>query len=435
VFLVVASVVGSGIFLAPSVVADLLPHPGFILLAWFVGGLLSLAGALANAELGAMFPRAGGDYVYLRHAWHPLAGFLVGWLSFFAIYAGTIATLAAGLAEAVAPFWGLDDRGKLLVAVGATIASSAINYVGLRAGVQVNNVTSIVKIAALAVFVVAGPLAGGGDWTRLRPLVAGIDGIEPMAFGLALSPVLFSYLGWNAPVYVASEIRQPSRNLPLSLFIGLGICTALYMLMNVVYLYTLPLDHLRGEADAGRAAAEVLFGPLGGRLVAMLVIASIIGTLHATIIVGPRIVYAMALDDLFLASAERVHAVYRTPHGAIVLQALIAVVLLLLLRSFPRVLDFTTFGIVLATIADTAALYALRRREPDRPRPYRAWGYPAVPAIFLVANVAIAGALLYGRPIESGAGLLVIATGVPAYVLFARRARQVTPARRRSARG
>lgn len=414
--LVVASVIGSGIFLTPAAIAGLLPHPGLILAAWLVGGLLSLAGALANAELGAMFPRAGGDYVYLRAGFHPAAGFLVGWLSFFVIYAGTVASLAAAFAESLAPHLGLGAPGVVGLAIAATIATSAVNYLGVRRGVQLNNWTSWLKLGGIAAFVAVAAIAGGGDTARLGPLVAGAaDAAPAAAFGLALSPVLFTYLGWNAPVFVASEIHDPSRTLPRALFLGLALCTLAYLGLNLVYLYALPLDALRVAPNAGASAAEALFGPGAGRLMSGFVIVSILGTLNATILVGPRIAYAMALDDLFVGDAHEVHPTYRTPHRAIVAQAVVAIVLLLVLRRFPSVLDYTTFAIVLATMADTAVLYRLRWTRPDWPRPYRAWGYPVVPALYLFANAAIAVAMVVGRPLECAIGIAVLLAGLPFY--------------------
>jgi basic amino acid/polyamine antiporter, APA family len=418
--LCVSSVIGVGIFLTPGTVANALPHPGLFLLAWVVGGFLSLAGALANAELGAMYPHAGGDYVYLREAYHPLAGFLVGWLSFFVIYAGTVATLATGFSEGLAHFIGLGGAGKAAVAVAITAGTSWINYAGVRAGARFNNVTTYVKIAALVGLALAGPLFGTGSVSHLQPLVADTAGVPLAGFGLALSPVLFSYLGWNASVYVASEIRDPARNVPRSLFIGLAVCTAMYLLLNVVYLYALPMPALRGEVRVGEAAARALFGEVGGTLTALLVLASVLGCLNATILVGPRIAYAMALDGYFFSGVQNVHEAHRTPHVAIGVQALTAIALVLVLQNFPSVLDYTTFAIVLATMADTTALYALRRRQPARRRPYRAWGYPLVPGLYLVANGLIAGSMLYGRPKECAIALAMAATALPFYVLFAR---------------
>jgi APA family basic amino acid/polyamine antiporter len=274
----------------------------------------------------------------------------------------------------------------------------------------------------LAFFVIVAPLSGRGDFANLQPFFAGIaTAAPPLAFALALSPVLFSYLGWNASVFVASEIENPGRNVPRSLFIGLGLCIVLYLALNLAYLYAAPAARLAGAANAGELAAEVIVGPRASGFVAAFVLISILGTLNATILVGPRIAYAMALDQLFLRVADRVHPEHATPAGAIWLQAAVACALVLMLETFPSALDFTTFGIVLATMADTLALFALRRSQPDRPRPYRAFGYPWVPLVYLAANAAIAVGLLTGRPREAGIALLVLAAGVPAFFAFRRR--------------
>lgn len=414
--LVVSSVIGVGIFLTPGGVADKLPYPGLVLAVWLVGGLLSLAGALANAELGAMYPHAGGDYVYLREAFHPLAGFLVGWLTFFVIYAGTVATLAVGFADGLAPFFSMGPEMRMAVAVGVTIFTSWVNYVGVRAGARFNNVTAIIKIVALAGLALAGPLFGHGDLAHFQAPATGEASLS--SFGLSLSPVLFSYLGWNASIYVASEIRRPDRNLPLSLFLGLGVCAALYLLINGVYLYALPIDVMRHQASVGEAAARALFGDFGGTLAAVLILASVLGCLNATILVGPRIAYAMAIDGFFFRGVEGVHATRGTPHVAVIAQAVTAIALILLLRRFPSILDYTTFAIVVATMADTGALYRLRSRKPEMRRPYRAWGYPVVPALYLVANAGIALAMLSGRPFECAAAIGVQLTGLPFYLWF-----------------
>ncbi len=424
VFLVVASVVGSGIFLTPGAIATHLPHAGLIVAAWVVGGLLSLAGALANAELGAMYPRAGGDYVYLREAFHPIAGFLVGWLTFFAIYAGTVATLAVGFAASLGAMFAWANATILGVAILTILACSWLNWIGVRWGALANNVTGWIKVAALTGFGLVAPFSGNGDLANLVPLVSGITEAAPLvAFALALSPVLFSYLGWNASIYVASEIRDPSRNVPRSLFIGLALCTGLYLLLNGVYLLALSPLQLAQSANAGEAAATVFFGAVGGKLLSGFVLISILGTLSATILVGPRIAYAMALDGLFIPGGDRVHARYGTPTMAIAVQAIVSVVLLLVLENFPSALDYTTFAILLATMADVAALYMLRVRQPTRPRPYRAWGYPWVPALYVVANFAIAAGLLWGATRESLVSLGVLAAGLPFYWLLTRRNR------------
>lgn len=419
--LVVSSVIGVGVFLTPGTVANLIPHPGMFLFAWIIGGLLSLAGALANAELGAMYPHAGGDYVYLRHAYHPFAGFLVGWLTFFVIYAGTVATLAVGIAEGMGLFVELSETAKVAIAVAVTIGTSWINYIGVRSGARFNNVTAYIKLVGLLLVVTAGLISGGGHLANLRPLVDRASDLPVHAFGMALSPILFSYLGWNASVYVASEISDPEVNVPRSLFVGLLMCTIIYLLVNVLYLYALPIDVMRSEARVGEAAARALFGDVGGTVAALLVLASTLGCLNATILVGPRIAYAMAIDGLFFSGVDRVHEANQTPHVAILLQAATAIALILLLRQFPSVLDYTTFAIVLATTADTTALYALRRKFPDQHRPYHAWGYPFVPALYMLANAAIAISMVVGRPLECFAAIAVASTGVPFYLALSSR--------------
>ena len=421
--LVVASVIGSGIFFTPGRVAELLGDPTWILAAWSFGALLSLAGALANAELGAMFPRAGGDYVYLREAFHPVAGFLVGWLSFFAIYTGTIVALATAFATGLVSFLSWDEAATGSIAIAVTVAVSALNYVGVRWGAFANNLTSLFKIGALLAFVAIGPIVGSGDLGRLWD-AGSSDSVGLGSFAKAMSPVLFSYLGWNASVYVASEIRDPGRNLPRSLFAGLAICAGIYLLVNAVYLYSLPMETLRGVPDAGQASAGALFGSSGGTLVAIFVLVSILGTLNATVLVGPRIAYAMALDRLFFPGVDRVSQSFATPGRAIVVQGVMSVALLMFFPTFASAVDFTIFAILLATMADVAALYRLRRTQPDRPRPYRAWGYPVLPGLYMAATGGIAIALLVGSPLESLVGLALLAAGLPFYFWFAAKARR-----------
>lgn len=420
--LIVASVVGSGIFFTPSRVAGLLPSAGAYLLVWLAGALISLMGAFVNAELGAMYPRAGGNYAYLREGIHPAAGFLAGWLSFFAIYAGTIAALAVVAVEILAPSLGRERSGILIASAALVAAVSILNLVGTRFGAAFNRLTTLVKIAALGAFVLLGPLLGEGSFEPWRGLASAPDGpgsdpsgIPWLAFGQALSPVLFSYLGWNASVYVASEIRDPQRNVPRSLFLGLGLCSALYLAVNAVYLYALSPAEIAAAPDTGQAAARALFGPAGGRLVAAFVLVSVLGTLNAQILIGPRIVYAMALDEPFFAGASRVHAAYRTPSVAIAVQAAVAIGLIFFLETFPKALDFTVFAILLATLADTAALFRLRRRRPDQPRPYRAFGHPGLSALYLGITVAIGVAIARASPRECAVALLLLGVGLAGY--------------------
>lgn len=426
--LVVSSVIGVGIFLTPGGVAKLLPQPGWFCAAWLAGGVLALAGALANAELGAMFPRAGGNYVYLRAAYHPMAGFLVGWLSFFAIFAGTVATLALGFTISLGSFVTLGPVSKIVVAIVVIWTATFVNAWATTAGARLNTITGYLKVAALIILVFVGPIIGHG---RAAPNPLASTGAATITgFGVALSPVIFSYLGWNASVYVAGEIDKPGRNLPRSLFWGLGICTVFYLLVNATYVYAVGMEALsageKGMQAVGFPAGQVLFGPKGGDVVAAMMLVSIFGCLNANVLVGPRIAYAMASDGLFFRGAARLSTRSRTPWIAVVVQAVMATVLVLVFDEFPKALDYTTFAIVIATLADTSALYVLRFRDPDRARPYRAAGYPWVPALYILANLAIAFSMMRARPVECLTSLAVLLAGAPVYLVFAARAARKT---------
>jgi APA family basic amino acid/polyamine antiporter len=416
--LVVSSVIGVGIFFTPGGVAKLLPSTGWFFAAWVAGGALALAGALANAELGAMFPRAGGNYVYLTRAYHPMAGFLVGWLSFFAIFAGTVATLAVGatlsLAALVKPYE-LTPFASTAIAVTVIWLASAVNAYATRAGAILNTTTAYLKLAAIVLLVGAGIFALGDRAPAAAFTSAGEASLS--SFGVALSPVIFSFLGWNASVYVAGEIESPGKNLPRSLFLGLGICTTVYVLLTGTFVRTLGMANIVGQPTVGFAAGDAIFGQ-GNKVVAGIMLASVFGCLNANVLVGPRIAFAMARDRLFFSPAARLNA-SGTPYVAVLVQAAVATVLVVSFKNnLTRVLDYTTFAIVLATIADTTALYVLRRRAPAQPRPYRAAGYPVVPGLYLVANVAIAVSMLVARPTESIASVAVLLGGVPFFAAF-----------------
>jgi APA family basic amino acid/polyamine antiporter len=267
--------------------------------------------------------------------------------------------------------------------------------------------------------VILGPILGSGHTAAAPFSSAGSATVS--GFGVALSPVIFSYLGWNASVYVAGEIAEPGRNLPRSLFWGLGICTTIYLLVTATFVYGLGMEKIVGMPDVGFQAGRVLFGEKGSLVVAAMILASAFGCLNANTLVGPRIVYAMAQDRLFFRDAARLSETSRTPWVAVIAQSMTATVLVLVFTEMPRVLDYTTFAIVLATIADTTALYVLRRREPERERPYRAAGYPVVPMLYILANVGIAISMMVARPVECLTGLGVLFLGAPVYWLFARR--------------
>jgi APA family basic amino acid/polyamine antiporter len=413
IMLVVSSVIGVGIFFTPGEVAKQFPQASWFFFAWLLGG------ALANAELGTMFPKAGGNYVYLTAAYHSMAGFLVGWLSFFAIFAGTVATLAVGFTISLSMFFTLSPLVKMAVAIVVIWIASAVNAYATRAGAALNTSTAYLKLGALILIVVLGLIVGHG-----RTAADASQGAASLSsFGVGLAPVLFSYLGWNASVFVAGEIASPERNLPRSLFWGLGICTAIYIAVTATYVNALGMRALAGTPVAGIEAGNVLLGDRGGAIVAIIMMSCIFGTVNANVLVGPRIAYAMAIDGLFFRSAAALNA-QKTPHIAVLGQAVVASTLVVAFKadseSLGKVLNYTTFAIVLATIADTTALYVLRVREPNRARPYRAAGYPVVPLVYIVANLTIAVSMAIGKPIECLTSVGVLLVGAPIYLLFAR---------------
>ena len=433
--IVISNVIGGGIFFVPVIIAQMVPHGGAMLLVWVIGGALAFAGAMAYAELAAVRPKAGGEYVYLRDAFGPLAAFLTGWTSFVAGFSGAIAASAVALADYAGrfvpaaasttplfvvpiPLLPLVVSPRAVVALVAIGALSLIHRRGLGPGSLVQNVLAGIKVTALVAFVALGFALGHGSLTH-----AGGDAAWPVSgLLLALVPVMFSYSGWNAAAYVAEEVRDPGRNVPLALGLGTIAVVVIYVSLNALYLYAIPMSELAALPD-GRlvdVVAERLFGFTAGNLLAVFTIVSISASISAMVLAGPRVYYAMARDGLFLPRAATVHAQFRTPASAIVAQAVWSGVLVLC-GTLSQLVSYTGFAVVLFAGVAVAALFVLRRREPDAPRPFSAWGYPWAPAIFIVASAA----MVVNEIVRNGAtaivGLAVIATGVPVYYLFAKR--------------
>jgi len=432
----VGIVIGSGIFLTTGIMAKSIPSGGLILLAWLVGGLLTLAGALTYAELGAAMPEAGGQYVYLREAYGPMAGFLFGWILFLVYMTGGIAALALAFAEYIGyffPYLGTNHiiatldipllKGSLLyslsagqmIGVSVIILLSIVNFIGVGLGKSIQNVFTVIKIGTLAAIITLGFAIGKGTPPELAMDPAGMSfGSIIIGFGVALVAVAWAFDGWNNVNFVAGEIKNPKRNLPLALILGtLGI-TFLYVLVNYIYLYALPLKETIGVVRIAEKATGALFGSSTGTLISALVIVSVFGSLNGSILVGPRVYYAMAKDGLFFQKVAHVHPRFRTPGFSILIQAVWAS-LLTLLGTFEQILTFAMFIAIAFWIAATAAVFTLRKKRPDLPRPYKTWGYPVVPAIFIIASTGILLNTLIEKPVEALAGILLTALGIPAY--------------------
>ena len=431
---VVSNVIGSGIFLLPAVVSGLTPHPWWMIGAWAAGGALAFAGAMAYAELAALRPRAGGEYVYLREAFGPLPAFLTGWTSFVAGFSGAIAVGAVGFAAylgrilpaaadtepwAAAPLGivTLSVSPQSLVALAVIGVLTAVHLVGLGPGRLVQNVLAVMKAALLAAFVAAGFALGDGSTAHFAESGEAVSG---GGWLLALLPVMFAYSGWNAASYLAEEIRDPGRNVPLALGLGTAAVVVLYVLLNLLYVYALPVTEFGAAGHMADGVAERLFGPGAAGPVAVASAAMIAASLSAMVFAGPRVYYAMARDGQFPAAAAAVHPRFRTPAAAIVAQSAWAG-LLVLSGTFRQLVDYTAFAVVLFAGVAVAALFVLRFREPAAPRPFRAWGYPLAPLVFVVTSAALVVNAIRINPAPSLAGMALIAAGVPVYFL-ARRA-------------
>ena len=440
--IIIGIVIGSGIFLTTGLMAKGIPSASLILLAWLFGGLHALAGALAYGELGAAMPRAGGQYVYLREAYGPFCGFLFGWVSFTMYLTGIIAALGVGFAEyagyfvpslgmanvlfeteVALPGWTFDyalSAGHF-TALALIVCLAVVNYRGVALSKYITNVSSVIKIAALGLFILFGLWNGTGQPFDYRITPPEIDfGQLVVAFGVALIAVAWSFAGWEEVSFVAGEVRQPARNLPRALFLGTAGVTVLYLLVNYVYLKTLPVTEMAGVVRVGEAAANVLFGETGAVLLSAAVIVSIVGALNGSVLVGPRVYFAMARDGLFFKKAAEVHPRFRTPGRAVVLQAVWACVLTLS-GTFEDLITFVTFANLMLWIAAAAAVFTLRRKLPDLPRPYKAWGYPVVPFLFIAGSAGILVNMLFETPGEALSGLALTALGLPAYLLLKRR--------------
>ncbi len=423
-FLVLGLVLGGGIFLTPAAIARSIPSSRWIMTAWIVGGLLSIAGGLVYAELGAMMPRAGGMYLYIREAFGALPAFLYAWLAYFVILAGSDAAVAAGFAEYLSVFFpGLSTKDVLfeagglpitagqLVAVAAVLVLSATHYVGVREGSRIQGVFTLLIVLALLGLVFGGALAPSPGVAReVSP--APVSGA---AFGVAMVAVFWCYYGWNEIAAVAGEVARPSRNLPLALICGTALVTVLYVGVNAVFLKAIPVSELAQTTQPAALASSRLFGPGATFAIALAVTAAAAGCLSAGIVPGPRIVWALAKDGLFPAPFARVHPRFQTPSFAIVVQAIL-MSLLCLSGRYEQLYTYATFAVILAYLATGVCLFVFRRTRPDAPRPYRCWGYPVVPGIFVATSAALAVNTVIEQPRETLAGLGILLLGVPVYL-------------------
>jgi APA family basic amino acid/polyamine antiporter len=427
---VVGTIIGSGIFLVPAEMMQAVGSARLVYLAWMVGGILSFFGALTYAELGAMKPEAGGEYIYVRDAYGPLPGFLYAWTWFLIAKPGSIATITTGLVRILGtfPVFSFFSRPLFthpftlsygqLVAIGATIVISWLNYLGVRKAGEFQFLFTLLKIATILGIVAVGFSYRGGSWSNFATEFTGAkSGVA--GFVIALVAALWAYDGWNDLNMVAGEVRNPQRNVPLALIWGVATVGLLYILVNAAVQYVLPAMAVAASQRPASEAVALVLGRTGAGLVSAAMAISMLVTLNGTIMSGARIPFAMARDGYFFKALAEVHPRFRTPAAAIMVQALLAIVLLALGGSFKQFFSLTIFAEWLFYMIAGSTVFVFRYRDPQADRPYRVWGYPVVPALFLCASAL----LLYFTFTEnlpySAYGILAILAGIPVFLYFA----------------
>jgi basic amino acid/polyamine antiporter, APA family len=424
--LVVGTILGSAVFVQASEVTEHVPAIWAVLLVWCMSGILSLFGALACAELASAFPRTGGVYVFLKETYSPAVGFLWGWAMFWVMHAGIIAAMATVFGRYAGFFVPLGDRGIRAVAVSAILALSALNYVGVKRGSTVQTLFTACKVVAVAAVVTIGFVFGSSLPSHFEQGALAEHGVHPHGFLLAVIAGLFAFGGWHVVTYTAEETVQPERTIPKALALGITIVTLCYIALNAVYFYVLPVDRVLKSTRIAADAATALLGAPGGAAISALVMFSVFGAMTGSILAAPRVYFAMAQDGLLFRWVSEVHPRFRTPHRAILLQAVWASVLVssgTYRQLFTRVI-FTEW-IFFALMA--AGLFVLRRRPDYRPV-YRVWGFPWIPGVFILASTVIVINRMISDPIDSFIGLAIVGAGVPAYYAWMRSTRQQSTA-------
>jgi APA family basic amino acid/polyamine antiporter len=434
--IVVGTIIGSGIFLVPAEMMQAAGSAKLVYLAWLVGGLLSFFGALTYAELGAMKPQAGGEYVYIRDGYGPLAGFLYAWTWFLIAKPASIATLATGFVRVLGNFpalsffahniiSGLPITYGQLVAVAAATLISILNYIGIKKAGDFQLVFTFLKVAIILSIVVIGLSYSGGSWQNFAGSFTGAKG-GMAGFMAALVAALWAYDGWNDLNMVSGEISDPERNIPRALIFGVALVGVLYMLVNAAVQYVLPAAAIAVSQRPASDAMAVVLGSLGAGMVSVGMALSMLVAMNGTVMSGARVPYAVARDRYFFSALAEVHPRFRTPSVAIVVQAVLAIILLLLGGSFRQFFSLAIFAEWLFYMIAGTTVFVFRWRDPRAVRPYRVWGYPVVPILFVLASAVLLYFTFRDNYPNSAIGCLVILAGIPVFYAFARK-RQRTP--------
>jgi len=437
VLLLVSGIIGSSIFLTAKDIAGPLPQPILFLLVWVIGGVVSLFGCVAFAELGSMFPESGGQYVYLREAYGDLVAFLYGWMLFAVANGGTIAALSvASAAYAGQVFPIVSQEHVVLSLVGITITRAhvfgllliailtCVNVMGLRWGALLQNLSTWTKFAAMAAFVVLGFAIGKGDWSHFRSHGVGLSmGLHPAqlisAMGIALIAVFWAYDGWVYITWVAGEVKEPRRNVPLAMVLGVVVVGVIYMAMNITYLYALPVREIAQHETIAHAAAAALFSPHAAMWLSLTIAVSCFSAAATCTLSGARVSLAMAQDGVFFKRLAVIHPKWRTPAFSLIAQGVWAAVLTLSGR-YDQLYTYVIYGMVLSYTLTVIGMFLLRWKRPEIPRPYRCTGYPWLPAIYVLMGAVWTLNTIITRPTQAFWGTAIVLVGVPFYLYWKR---------------
>jgi APA family basic amino acid/polyamine antiporter len=434
VMLISGDMIGIGIFVTTGAIAETLPSPGGVLLVWVLGGVLALTGALSCAELSASLPYAGGDYIYIREAYGKLVGFLSGWSSFLVTFSGAIAFLAVGFNGFMSFFFpvlgsndalfsanilGLSIHGTIgnLFSMVVVLLISGLHCLGVRQGTVTQNILTTLKISALLGIILLGVLFGKGDISHFSPLFDWQKIGNFSVFAAAFIPAIFAYSGWNAVIYIAGEVKEPEKNLPKALLWANLLVITLYLAINVIYIYAVPVTEMKGALRVSEVATTALFGYQTSAWITGIITVSILGALNVVTMLGPRIYYAMARDGVFFKRLAQVHPTFGTPTSAIMLQAIWAC-FLILTGTFGTLFTYVSVIITLFSAFTVGSVIVLRYKRPELKRPYKLWGYPVVPILFIAAHIWIVWGSVTEKPYETLIGLFIVCLGIPAYLIW-----------------
>ena len=417
IMVAIGSCIGSGIFVTPSQIAGLVPTPFLVISVWVIGGLITMTGALTFSELGALFPQAGGIYVFLKEAYGGWLGFLYGWSYLVIITSGSIAVLALAFSTYLSFFIPMDNSWKLATSIIAIISVTTLNVLRAKFGEIFSNIFTGLKIAGILLIIGVGIFYGSGDFNFKGAALSFAGGTGFSGFGVALTGVLFSYGGWQHASFLAGETKNPARNVPVAMITGAIVVIVIYLLVNVSYMMLLPMKSIISSQQLAAEAVNTIF-PFGAVLVAGIIAISTLGTTGIYTLSAPRIYYAMAEHGLFFRSLAKVHPVYKTPLNAIILQSVWAIVLLLFWGTFEDLITYTVSIEWIFFALAAAGIFIFRRKLKNAERPYKTFGYPVTPLIFIIITTWFVGNIVINKPLHITIGAGFVLLGVPFYFYF-----------------